>query len=104
MSARDLKHGCVGFRQLKTSRGYEKTLKTEALRLIAGNDQRLGLTAQTDYLELICAEEEKPHERQSHASGGTKNQPATVRRYCPGKHSEADKPTKGSAVSKEAAG
>jgi len=33
-----------------------------------------------------------------------KNPLGTVRRRCPGKHSEADKPTEGSAVSQEAAG
>jgi hypothetical protein len=37
MSARDLQHGRVGFGELKTSRGYNKTLKTEASKLANGN-------------------------------------------------------------------
>lgn len=104
MSARDLQHGCVGSGESKTSRGYKKTLKTEAFKPATGNGRRLGLWVQTDSLKLTCAEEEKPHERQSHAPAEAKNPLGIVRRRCPGKHSEADKPTEGSAVSQEAAG
>jgi len=48
MSARDLKNGRVGFGELKTSRGYKKTLKTEASKLANGNGQHLSLRVQTD--------------------------------------------------------
>jgi len=50
MSARDLQHGCVGFGELETSRGYKKTLKTEAFKSATGNGRQLDLRVQTDSL------------------------------------------------------
>jgi len=75
MSARDLQHGCVGFGELKTSRGCKKTLKTEASKLATGNGWHLSLRVQTDSPSLTRAEEEEPHERQSHASGRGEKSP-----------------------------
>jgi len=48
----------------------QQTLKTEAFKSPTGKGRQSGLRVRTDSLELICAVEEKPHERQSHRVAG----------------------------------